>query len=167
MALRRIRAKRNGVFQIRLEPPERDLLRGLPEQAGALLDQNREDPSLRRLFPTAYPQDRDADADYRTLMGGELFRRHRDALDLLAKTADATELEESDLHAWLGALEVLRLVLGTQLDVGENDRPPPAGDPRSARFAVYVYLGGLQEELITVLSATLSPPAAETPGTTC
>ena len=160
IGMRRIRAKRNGQFQIRLEPPERELLRGLPTQAGVLMDTERDDPSLLRLFPNAYPDDKSANADYKNLVGEELFRHHRQALDILAETADLTEIDEPQLHQWLGALEVLRLVLGTQLDVDESDRRPPAGDPQSPRYAVYHYLGGLQSEVIDALAATLPAQSA-------
>ncbi len=114
----RIHRRRDGRFQIRLTPPERSLLAALPSQARVLLDMS--DPSTVRLFPPAYPGSPDAEADYRALIGKELLRRHAGGLEMIASTADAEELDEEQLQQWLAGLQVLRLVLGTQLDVAED-----------------------------------------------
>src|SRR5437588_500232 len=44
-----------------------------------MLDANIDDPSLRRLFPTAYPDDAERDREYRQLVGDELVERRRAA----------------------------------------------------------------------------------------
>ena len=43
-------------------------------------------------------------------------------------------IDEDELHEWLDAVEVLRLVLGTQLDVCEDFAEVDADDPRSAQI---------------------------------
>ena len=59
-------------------------------------------------------------------------------------------------HTWLGALESLRLVLGTQLDVTEESYGPlDLDDPEAARLALYHWLSWLQEEVVQALSASL------------
>src|SRR5947209_5095809 len=83
-------------------------------------DANIDDPSLRRLFPTAYPDDAERDREYRQLVGDELVERRRAALDTLLATVDASSVSEDDLAAWMGAINDLRLVLGTRLDVSEE-----------------------------------------------
>ena len=88
---------------------------------------------LRRVFPVAYPGDADAESSYQDLIGSELARKHRDELDVLASTADASEIDGAQLGQWLGAIEVLRLMLGTSLDVGEELEEVPESDPARRR----------------------------------
>ena len=64
-------------------------------------------------------------------MGGELARKHHDELEVLSSTADAAEIDSTELGQWLGAIEVLRLMLGTSLDVSEELEEVPESDPRS------------------------------------
>lgn len=111
------------------------------------------DPSLRRLFPPAYEDDADERA-YRDLMGGELLAGRREALEILARTAEQKRLTAEEGEAWLRALNDLRLVLGTRLDVQEDtllgDLRPD--DPRAHGLAVYGYLSWLQEQLVAALT---------------
>ena len=65
------------------------------------------------------------------------------------------------LGQWLGALEVLRLMLGTSLDVSEDVEDIPESDPRSSQVAVYRYLSWLQGEVIDALGAMLPTEGRE------
>jgi hypothetical protein len=150
---KRIKRTRKGQFQIRLPAEERDLLRSLPGQLKDLLEED--DPSLRRLFPPAYLDDPERDADYQQLMRADLLERHRAALDVMAETIDAEELQEEQLAGWLGALNDLRLVLGTRLDVSEDmwDDELDPSDPRAPALGLYGYLGWLQEQVVEALAS--------------
>ena len=150
---KRIKRTRKGLFQIRLPAEERDLLRSLPGQLKDLLEEN--DPSLRRLFPPAYLDDPERDAEYQQLMRADLLERHRAALDVMTETIDAEELEEDQLAGWLGALNDLRLVLGTRLDVSEDmwDDELDPNDPRAPALGLYGYLGWLQEQVVEALAS--------------
>jgi len=75
----------------------------------------------------------------------------------VVETVDDSSLDETQLHEWLDALEVLRLVLGTQLDVSEGSPQIEANDPRAAQFAVYGYLSMLQGEIVDALAGGLDP----------
>jgi hypothetical protein len=152
---RRVRRTRKGDFEIRLADGERDLLaRLVPQLRDLLLDaEEGPDPSLRRLFPTAYPDDRERDEEYRRLVHDDLLGRHQAALDTLEATVQATRLEEDELLAWMGAVNDLRLVLGTRLDVSEDtDYDVDPADPDAAAIAVYSYLGFLLEHIVAALS---------------
>ncbi|MBV9933621.1 MAG: DUF2017 family protein [Actinobacteria bacterium] len=148
----RIKRTRKGDFQLRLPLEERDLLRSLPGQLRELL--GTDDPSLHRLFPPAYKDDAEHEDEYRRLMGGDLEDRHRQALTVMEETIDAERLDEDQLTGWLGALNQLRLVLGTRLDVTEDmyEREMDPDDPRAPAFALYGYLGWLQEQAVAALS---------------
>jgi hypothetical protein len=155
-----IKRRRDGRFTLKLSAPERGLLRMLPLEAQGLLEKQA-DPVVRRVFPVAYPQDPEAEDAYRHLVGGELVRKHRDELEALSSTADANDIDSAQLGQWLGALEVLRLMLGTSLDVGEEAEELPDTDPRAPQVALYRYLSWLQGEVIDALGASLPTEGRE------
>jgi len=62
-------------------------------------------------------------------------------------------LDEAQLLSWMGAVNDLRLVLGTRLDVSEEtafDQDPD--DPDAPALAVYQYLSFLLETIVDALS---------------
>jgi hypothetical protein len=142
-----------GGVELRLSRDERSLLSGLVAELRALLDGAPGNPSLRRLFPPAYEDDDDERA-YRDLMGGELLDGRRAALELIADTVDRDRLTAEEADTWLRALNDLRLVLGTRLDVQEDmfATEPDLSDPRGHALAVYAYLSWIQEQLVEALS---------------
>jgi hypothetical protein len=148
----RVRRSRNGQFDVRLDEDERALLRTLPEQLRELL--TADDPSVFRLFPNAYTDDPERSAEFRRLMRDDLLARHLGSLEVLERTAEAEQLTEEELLAWLNALNGLRLVIGTKLDVTEEmyDQAIDPNDPDAPLLAVYSYLGWLQEEIVEALS---------------
>jgi Domain of unknown function (DUF2017) len=150
MFRRPVRRTRAGRYQLRLSAEERDLLKALPDQLKALLE-DEDEPSLRRLFPPAYTDDPQRDEEYHRLMREELLERHRAALDTLERTVDADELVEEEINGWLAALNNFRLVLGTQLDVKEDEiRDDSPG------YLLYNYLTMLEGDIIDALAEALS-----------
>jgi hypothetical protein len=145
-----LRRDRRGRFVVNLSEPERQLLAVLPGQLVELLSAP-DDPALRRLFPPAYqePGDEEHQEEYRRLMQEDLVERHREALDTLARTAEATQLSEEEVLAWLRSLNCLRLVLGTRLDVSEDDDPIDVSTPDRQ---VYLLLGWLEESVVESLA---------------
>ncbi|MFJ9809802.1 DUF2017 domain-containing protein [Streptomyces sp. NPDC101158] len=130
------------------------------------------DPALRRLFPDAYGDDTDelrqAAADFRRFTENDLRARKRQdalmvvrSLDALASAAageggGVLKLTPDESRAWLGALNDLRLTIGTRLDVTEDDESEqlyrlPDSDPRKPMVMAYLWLGGLQESLVETL----------------
>jgi len=153
--VRRIERDRNVGYRLRLPPEERELLRSLPGQLRQVIE--TDDPSLRRLFPPAYPEDDEADDEFRRLMREELLEGKLAALRVVEETADADHLTAEQLEGWLGALESLRLYLGTQLDITETtyEEELDPDDPNAPALALYGYLSWLQEEAVAALSASL------------
>ena len=152
---RGIRRDRSGGYRVRLPREERAILGALPGQLEEALDSD--EPSLYRLFPPAFADDVGANVEYHKLVGSGLEDGKRAALAELARTADAETLSEEELECWLGAVESLRLTLGTQLDVGEETyvtEIDPA-DPELPRYALYHWLSWLQEEIVSALSESL------------
>jgi hypothetical protein len=154
---RRIERTGDGDYVLRLAEEERALLRRLPGDLQSLLEAAPEDPALRRLFPHAYEDERD-EAAYRELMGNELLEGRRRSLQVLAETAEAERLTGEQAQAWLTALNDLRLVLGTRLEVYDDTLLEELADddPRAPELALYAYLSWLQEQLVEALGADLA-----------
>ena len=156
MATRGIkRDRKGGGYILNLPPEERALLQSLPAQFREVLQ--TDDPSLRRIFPPAYTDDDDANDEFRRLMREELLEGKLAALEIVEETATLDRLTGEQLEGWLGALESLRLFLGTQLDVTEEtyaiELDPD--DPSAPALALYSYLSWLQEQAVEALSASL------------
>jgi hypothetical protein len=162
----RIKCDRDGRYSLRLPREERELLRSLPGQLREVL--KTDDPHLRRLFPPAYTDDDESDAEFRRLMRAELLEGKLAALQIVERTADAEHLTGEQLEGWLGALESLRLYLGTQLDVSEQtyETELDPDDPSAPALALYGYLSWLQEEAVAALSAGWEEASASPPGST-
>ena len=155
MARARIERTPKGDFRLRLPEVERAVLASLPGQLRELL--STEDAALRRLFPPAYPDDDEREEEYRRLVREDLLGEHLESLRILEETVEARRLAEDQMTAWLGALNDLRLVLGTRLDVSEDEPDVEEDDPRAPALALYHYLGWLQTEVIAALAEGLDP----------
>ncbi len=163
---RRISRSRRGGFDVRLPPDERALLAALPGQLEGVLDglgdgSSTPPEALRRLFPVAYARDGEAEAAYSALVRQDLLEHRREALAVLAQTAATSHLDDEEAAAWLGALNDLRLVLGTALEVSEEPPEIAPDDPRYGDWVCYSYLSFIQGELVDALDGSLPPP---TPG---
>ncbi|MFH8750295.1 DUF2017 domain-containing protein [Streptomyces rimosus] len=140
------------------------------------------DPALARLFPNAYggpdevPDDAThaAAAEFRRYTENDLRARKREdalavvrALDSLGPVGGGEDgavdgavlrLKPDESRQWLGALNDLRLAIGTRLEVTDEDESGellrlPDSDPRKPMVMAYLWLGGLQESLIETLMA--------------
>ncbi|MEU4201241.1 DUF2017 domain-containing protein [Streptomyces sp. NPDC045470] len=85
----------------------------------------------------------------------------RDTDDPAGATASegaVLRLKPDESRQWLGALNDLRLAIGTRLEVTDEDESGellrlPDSDPRKPMVMAYLWLGGLQESLIETLTA--------------
>ena len=147
---RQIRRKGDRV-RLYLDAHEQAILRELLDQLEPLLAET-DDPSVRRLFPPAY-SDEKSDDQYRSLVRDQLVRGRARSLATMRDTLadEAIDLEQAD--EWLRALNDLRLVLGTRLDVSEelDYESLDLDTPRGRDLAVYGYLAWLQEQLVDAL----------------
>jgi hypothetical protein len=153
---RSIRRTRQGDFEVRLSDEERELLRSIPPQMREALASDPTDPALARLFPVAYPEDAELDAEYRRLMGDELASGRLEALDTLEASIDADRLDHEQALAWTRAINDVRLMLGTRLDVTEENASQQLDpdDPRAPALALYHYLSYLEEQLVEALDSS-------------
>ena len=140
-------------LRVGLAEPERELLRGLAAQLADELESSDEaDAGLDRLYPSAYPDDEAAEADWRQLTRPTLEEGKLGALRRVQATAGQDRLGAEDAGVWLTALNDLRLVLGTRLGVTEDSYAEELHHPG---LAVYAWLTWLQSELVEALAAGL------------
>jgi hypothetical protein len=136
------------------------------------------DPVLKRLFPDAYsdpegtPQAREAEeqraysAEFRRYTENDLRAGKRDnalalirSLDALASAGEGgavLKLSPEESQRWLGALNDLRLAIGSRLEITDEEDTDllyglPDEDPRKPMVMAYLWLGGLQETLVATL----------------
>ena len=164
------RRNRASGVDVVLEAGEAAVLTRLCEELTTLMSEADEpseeaDPVLERLFPRAYldPTEEEAETDWQRFAHGDLVDGRRRALATMEGTLAGAEirrsryeltLDEEQALAWLSVLNDARLALGTRLDVKEDMDLSglDADDPETAPFAVYWWLGVLEERLIDVLS---------------
>ena len=156
---RRIERSGAGRYALDLPDEEREVIARLVHQLRDVLLATTDEPIVRRLFPTAYNEDPDRDQEYQQLVRDELLERRLAALATLEATTSADEVDEATLTGWLTALNDLRLVLGTRLDVSEDDLDVDPDDPDAFAHAVYHYLGLLVTEAVDALERDLPPPS--------
>ena len=126
--------------------------------------QTTDRPELRRLFPTAYPDDPDRDAGYQVFARDlELIEKRRAAVEVIRSTAEADVLTAEELGAWMGVLNDLRLVLGTMLDVSEDDHHIDVDNPDAEAHVLYQWLGELVHVMVEALTNHRDPARAGHP----
>jgi hypothetical protein len=146
-----------GRFRLHLPEEERALIRQLLPSLREVVASG--DPSTRRLFPTAYHDDPEKEREYQGLVHDELVASRYAAVDLVERTLDDREIDLATLERWMEAINSIRLVIGTRLDVGEEPYEPDPSDPEAPSYAVYHYLGFLLEHAVHAMTDELADPA--------
>lgn len=149
---------RNG-YRINLDAEEKQLLVRLLGELRGLLVGPDDHPALTRLFPTAYhlPQHAEQDEEFRRLMRDELVASRLAAIEHVEQAlAGKPPLAEQQVLALAQALNAVRLVLGTMLDVSEEHDPDDVADddPMVGEYHLYGFLSWLLEWTVRSLSGT-------------
>lgn len=138
-------------FEIRLPDQFRELLVNLATQLRELLVSGEED-GLERLFPPGYANDEERAEEYRLLTHDELLEKRLAAIEVLEHTATETRVDEDQLTAWMKAINDVRLVLGTRLDVTEDSEEVDPMDPRAPALELYRDLGYVVGDIVHALA---------------
>lgn len=153
---KRVVRRRGGRYELRLDATETAVLGHVAEQLREAILTGTDDPMLRRLFPPAYVDDVEKEAGYQALARDELLEARLAALDELAGALDEPVMDAERAGALLRSCNALRLVLGTRLDVSEDDEPTiDPDDPEAPTWALYYFLSGLVGELVDALAHDL------------
>lgn len=150
-----IEAIDNGQFVLNLTSDERETLLGFVSQLEEVLNSPPTDARLRRLFPTAYHDNPEHDAEYQSYMRDELAQSRLASINTVRFALSSDEaMSESQVYAFMTVLNSLRLVLGTLLDVDEADDLDliPEDSPAYGQAQLYEYLGWLLEWTVSALA---------------
>lgn len=164
-----------GKLTLKLDPAELGVLIQLFEQMSELLEDPdsdtakdplaillnmsgsthiSEDPALARLFPDGYSNDEHASADFRRFteqdLRGQKITALTTAREVLSDWPGKANLTQQQAQDWLRALNDLRLVLGTRLEI--TDEVETDFDADEPGIHLYNYLTYLQGTLIDALT---------------
>lgn len=162
---------------LRLAADERAMLGRLLDELRSLLTapvDGATAPATARLFPVAHPDDADLEAEYQRLTRDDLVASRLAGLatveQVLASASpggrrgrrtDVVTFTDDELLAFMQAVNSIRLVLGTLLDVDEDDEPADHADDDSAvntpEYHLYAYLSWVLDSAVAVLSPGSAP----------
>ena len=148
-----ITASGDGTYTINLQDHERETMLDLVGQLETVLSSGLDDERLRRLYPTAYNENPEHDAEYQGFMRDELTQSRAASIATVREMLSSdSPVTENQLGAFMMVLNNLRLILGTLLDVNEDDDEPEETDPLYGQWQLYGYLGWLLEWVISSLT---------------
>jgi hypothetical protein len=165
----RIRRERDDSLTVRLPLGEALILKELPARLETLLDDpDFTDRTVARLFPPAYADEK-KEAEYRRLVGADIRQRKLDCVrafegSLRRCKAKLTGVEirvrPEEFELWLGFVNDMRILLGTELDITEDgwEKDFHPDHPRANDLALLHYLSWLEEELLRAGAKAGEPP---------
>ena len=151
----RIKRKRDGTIELRLSEEEAAVLLHVTGQLREAMVTDTDAPALRRLFPPAYVDDDEKEAGFKALARDELLEARLAALDEVEAAVADPRMDVDRASAFMRSCNALRLVLGTRLDVSEDDHRVDPDDPDAPVWALYYFLSSLVGEIVEVLASDL------------
>ncbi len=153
---RKVKRRRDGKVELRLSEEETEVIAHVIEQLREAILADTDAESLRRLFPPAYADDPEKEAGFRAIARDELLESRLAALDEVDAALAEPVMAPGRANGLLRSFNDVRLVLGTRLDVSEDDEPHlDPDDPDAPAWALYYFLSGLVAELVDALAADL------------
>lgn len=149
----------DGAFRVNLSRIEQRVLQQAFDDLRVMIV--NDDPATRRLTPTAYVDDPALDEEYRKMIGDDLQSSQLAAFDVVEHSIDGSTISRDELEAWMRSVNAVRLVIGTQLDVGEDEPLVDKTDPDYPRYVVYHFLSNLLAWIVDALQSNPPPDAPE------
>ena len=149
----------DGGFRVNLSRIEQRVLQQAFDDLRVMIV--NDDPSTKRLTPTAYVDDPALDEEYREMVGDDLQASQLAAFDVVEHSIDGSTVSRDELESWMRSVNAVRLVIGTQLDVGEERIEVDKTDPDYPRYVVYDFLSNLLAWIVDALQST--PPPDDPP----
>jgi hypothetical protein len=148
-------------FVFNIGDDERQLVTRLLNELGQLLMDEAGDPRLIRMFPPAYhlADDADADAEYQRLMRDDLVASRLAGIATVNLAMETPgPVSEEAMVSFTQAINGLRLVLGTMLDVVEDHDPDDIDedDPQVGEHHLYNFLSWLLDWAVRALGEPLT-----------
>lgn len=159
--------RRDTTIVLELDEHEAELLRRILGEYRSVLDTaDKNDPVMKRLYPSASLDDPQVSADFDSLTKDSLEEHKRQTLEVADATlggsgACRTDLSQEQAESWVTLLTDVRLALGVSIGVTEDlmDEELDPNDPDSFPLALLHYLGVMQESLVEALSYRSSDQA--------
>jgi hypothetical protein len=147
---------RNG-YVLRIASPERALISRLLDELGELLTTPETPTTGARLFPVVHPDDAEREAEYQRLMRDELVASRLAGIEtvteVLGRSGRKVTLDEAQMAAFMQAVNGIRLVLGTLLDVTEDDELIEREEAETTpEYHLYGYLSWVLDSSVRALS---------------
>ena len=148
-------------FMFNIGDDERQLVTRLLNELGQLLMDEAGDPRLIRIFPPAYhlADDAEADAEYQRLMREDLVASRLAGIATVNLAMETPgPVSEEVMVSFVQAINGLRLVLGTMLDVVEDHDPDDIDedDPLVGEHHLYNFLSWLLDWAVRALGEPLT-----------
>lgn len=145
----------DGGWRIGLDTAERELLVRLMGELRALLTSGDDNDLVQRLFPAAYLDDEEKEAEYQRLMREELVASRLAAIESVTAVMQAPPhelLDEGQTIAFMQSINAVRMVLGTMLGIADDESADAADAADSPEHQLYDFLSWLLEWTVRSLS---------------
>ena len=148
-------------FMFNIGDDERQLVIRLLNELGQLLMDESGDPRLIRMFPPAYhlADDAEADAEYQRLMRDDLVASRLAGIATVNLAMETPgPVSEEAMVSFVQAINGLRLVLGTMLDVAEDHDPDDIDedDPLVGEHHLYNFMSWLLDWAVRALGEPIT-----------
>jgi Domain of unknown function (DUF2017) len=144
-------------FVLHIGRDERAVVTQLLEELRTLQSDPAASDATARLFPVVHPADPDQEAEYQRLMREELITSRSAGIDtaveVLSRPGRKVPVDEAEMLSFVRAINSVRLVLGTILDVTEDDdlsAPPELVE--SPEYQLYGYLSYVLDACVRAMS---------------
>ncbi len=144
-------------YVLHLGRDERALVVRLLDELRALLTEPADPELVRRLFPVVHPDNPEREAEYQRLMRDELVTSKLAGIEtvsnVLGRSGRKVTLDEAQMVAFMQAVNGVRLVLGTLLDVTEDDELIEREEvDDTPEYHLYGYLSWVLDSSVQALS---------------
>ena len=160
MAPPRAVSRSGSGYVLHLGRDERTIVVRLLDELREMLQSPATPDALARLFPVVHPDEPEREAEYQRLMRDELVTSRLAGIetvtDVLERPGRKVQLDEGELLAFVQAVNSIRLVLGTVLNVTEDDEvDPPDELADAAEYHLYGYLSWVLDSSVRAMSGDL------------
>jgi uncharacterized protein DUF2017 len=142
---------------LHLGKDERALVARLLDELRSLITEPADPELVRRLYPVVHPDNPERESEYQRLMRDELIASRLAGIEtvteVLGRSGRKVTLDEAQLLAFMQAVNGVRLVLGTLLDVTEDDELVERDDVETTpEYHLYGYLSWVLDSSVRALS---------------
>lgn len=144
-----------GGWTLNFDDEERAFLTNLLEELRGLVTGPADDPLVDRLFPKAYRDDEEMEAEYQRLMRDELVVSRVAALDSVIARLEAPEpeiMDEGETVAFMQSLNAIRMVLGSIIGITDDESADQADASDSMEMNLYEFLSWVLDWTVRSLS---------------